>query len=138
MLDSQPIPQRPLVLIVEDHPDTQDLYQLILGNAGYEVCVARDGEEALRLVETSRPDAVLLDIGLPKIDGITVCRRIRKQARFSSLPVIAISAWLGGGPLAERAAAADFTELLAKPIQPDLLLETVRRWAPPDGSRAGQ
>lgn len=121
---------RPVVLIVEDHPDTQDLYRFILGNAGYDVHIAKDGEEALRLVETARPAAVLLDIGLPKIDGITVCRRIRNQARFSSLPVIAVSAWLGRGPAADTVAAADFTELLAKPIRPEVLLEAVQRWAP--------
>jgi CheY-like chemotaxis protein len=122
--------ERPVILLVEDHPDTQDLYHLILRNAGYDVLIANDGEEALRLVQRTTPAAVLLDIGLPKIDGIAVCRRIRNQTRYSSLPVIAVSAWIDRGPAGDSVAATDFTELLAKPIRPDVLLETVRRWVP--------
>jgi two-component system response regulator MtrA len=68
---------RGLILVVEDDPAIADVLRMNLANAGYGVHVARDGESALSAVQQLRPSAVILDVGLPGIDGVEVCRRMR-------------------------------------------------------------
>ena len=77
------------ILIVEDEPDIQELLCAYLKDAGYETAVAGDGVEALALFQARPFDLVLLDVMLPKIDGITVCQRIREH---SNVPIIMLTA----------------------------------------------
>jgi DNA-binding response OmpR family regulator len=77
------------ILLVEDDPDTIEIIQLYLENEGYEVNVATDGLEALRQSKVLNPDLVLLDLMLPKVDGMEVCRLIRKE---SWTPIIMLTA----------------------------------------------
>lgn len=83
---------RPKVLIVEDESAQLDILKYNLEADGYAIHVARDGEEALLLLEEVDPDIVLLDWMLPKISGIEVCRRMRANAARSRLPVVILSA----------------------------------------------
>jgi DNA-binding response OmpR family regulator len=77
------------ILVVDDEPAVTDLLAYNLRKANYEALVAADGAEALRLARQAAPDLILLDIMLPKLDGLDVCRELRKN---SSIPIIMISA----------------------------------------------
>lgn len=77
------------ILIVDDDPNLVELIQYNLEGEGYEVIAARDGQEGMRLFFTDRPDLVVLDIAMPKLDGYQVCQRIREMA---STPVIMLTA----------------------------------------------
>lgn len=79
---------RPRLLIVEDNEDIAEMLQYYFSSHGCDVIPAPDGETALRLCRSELPSLVLLDIGLPDIDGFTVCRRLRQSTRFQHLPVI--------------------------------------------------
>lgn len=74
-----PAVPRPRVLVAEDHADTRLMLRLLLEGRGVDVLEATDGEEALRLILDARPDLVLLDGGLPRMDGVAVTRRVREQ-----------------------------------------------------------
>ena len=79
-------------LLVEDEPRIRELVSLHLGLEGLHVTTAADGEEALRLSARGAFDVVVLDLMLPKIDGVTVCRAIRRQAENSDVPVLMLTA----------------------------------------------
>lgn len=80
------------ILVVEDEKHIVELVSYALRKEGYEVLVARDGNGALELVHTGRPDLVILDIMLPGRDGLSVCRLMRQDDRTRDLPVIMLSA----------------------------------------------
>lgn len=77
------------ILVVDDEPAVSDLLEYNLRKSGYEALVACDGREALRLARQANPDLVLLDLMIPEIDGLDVCRELRKT---SSIPIIMITA----------------------------------------------
>jgi two-component system response regulator (stage 0 sporulation protein F) len=79
------------VLVVDDEESIRELYRAELADDGYEVGLAADGKQAIRQLETFRPDLVTLDIKLPDVDGIEVLRRIRE--RNSTIPVILVTAF---------------------------------------------
>src|SRR5262245_31205665 len=81
------------VLVVEDHTDTADSMAQLLGLYGFEVRVARDGPGALAAVQMFQPDAVLLDIGLPGMDGYEVARRLRDLAAPRRPLLVAVSGY---------------------------------------------
>ena len=84
--------QRPRVLIVEDEPNIVLSLEFLLQREGYETSTAVDGEEALALVRQVRPDAVLLDIMLPRRNGYGVCQAIKADPELRAIPVIMVSA----------------------------------------------
>ena len=73
------------VLVADDDPATQRIVRLTLEGAGYEVTAVRDGEETLRALETRVPDVVVLDVMMPKVDGLSVLRRIREDRKSTRL-----------------------------------------------------
>lgn len=77
------------VLVVDDEKSIVDILTLNLRNEGYRVCVAYDGEQALKKAEEEQPDLVLLDVMLPRLDGFSVCKRLRER---SSVPILMITA----------------------------------------------
>lgn len=79
------------ILIVEDQQGFRRIYHDVLQNDGYEVLEAQDGEEGWQMVKGHKPNLVLLDLGLPKIDGFEVLRRIRADAETADIPVIIFS-----------------------------------------------
>ncbi|HEX4954018.1 MAG TPA: response regulator [Thermoanaerobaculia bacterium] len=83
---------RERILIVEDEPNIVLSLEFLLAQHGYEVVVARDGEEALAAVEARPPALVLLDVMLPGIDGYEVCRRLREQPELTHLKIILLTA----------------------------------------------
>jgi two-component system, OmpR family, alkaline phosphatase synthesis response regulator PhoP len=80
------------VLIAEDEPNIVASLEFILRQSNYEVRVARDGEEALRLVESFAPDLALIDIMMPRMSGFEVCRRIRGNPAWRDMKVMMLSA----------------------------------------------
>ena len=80
------------ILVVDDEPDAVDLVQFNLSNSGYDVITAADGEEALKKARTYCPDLILLDVMLPEIDGLEVCKLLRRDAATSGVPIIMLTA----------------------------------------------
>ncbi|MFN2626460.1 MAG: response regulator, partial [Mycobacteriales bacterium] len=80
------------VLIVDDDPDITEFMQINLELDGFEVRVAGDGEEALRVMNGPLPDLVLVDVMMPKVDGMELCRRLRANPRTANLPIIMVTA----------------------------------------------
>ncbi len=112
------------ILVVDDDPLTLEMMQDLLSDAGHQVRVARDGFEALDQVAESPPDLVLLDVMMPGMDGITVCRRLRQDPRTRELPVVLITALTDRRDrLAGLEAGAD--EFLSKPVDPAELVTRV-------------
>jgi adenylate cyclase len=111
------------ILIVDDVPQNVRLLEAVLEPRGYDVVSATDGEGALALVESTKPDLVLLDIMMPPPDGYAVCRRLREREETAVLPVIMVTANPGEKAKAIEAGADD---LIAKPFSHDELLTRVR------------
>ncbi len=80
------------ILIADDEPNIVAAVEFLLQRNGYEVHVARDGEEALKLVEAIHPDLVLLDVMMPQKSGYEVCKRIRERADWRHIKIIMLSA----------------------------------------------
>ncbi|HSS69641.1 MAG TPA: response regulator [Casimicrobiaceae bacterium] len=80
------------ILIADDEPSIVTALEFLLRRSGYEVQIARDGDEALRLVETMRPDLVLLDIMMPVKSGYEVCRELRERPESRDVKIIMLSA----------------------------------------------
>ncbi|MDD4857791.1 MAG: response regulator [Candidatus Krumholzibacteria bacterium] len=111
------------ILVVDDEVDLARILQLTLESAGYEVILAYDGEEALRMALLEHPALVILDLMLPVIDGARVCSILRKDERTKSMPVIILSARnLEFERFDEPIAASLFIE---KPFDSKMLLERV-------------
>lgn len=81
------------VLYIEDVPDNITLVEKIITSRGYEFLSARNAEEGLKLAFTSKPDLILLDLGLPDADGQTLSVWLRGDATLSSIPIIVLTAW---------------------------------------------
>jgi len=88
--DSSTAPRR--VLVVEDEPHIRELVALHLGHEGLSVVQSGSGDDALRKIESDRFDVVVLDLMLPKVDGLTVCRAIRRQSDNADVPILMLTA----------------------------------------------
>jgi DNA-binding response OmpR family regulator len=112
------------ILIAEDERDIRDLVAFSLRHQGHEVIATIDGESALELVYTHRPDLVLLDVRMPRLDGYEVCRRIKDDRALREIPVAFISA-KGQEAEVEQGLQAGAEEYILKPFSLDDLLEKV-------------
>jgi DNA-binding response OmpR family regulator len=113
------------VLVADDDADIVRFVEVNLRLEGYQVLTARDGEEALAKALELQPDVVLLDVLMPRIDGYTVCARLRADARGATIPVILLTANFisADQEVARRAGADDF---VVKPFDPYELMARVR------------
>ncbi len=102
------------LVVIDDNQDAADALALVLGGSGADVRTAYDGESGLRLVQAFRPDAVLLDIGMPGLDGYGVCRRLRDTDPDRRLHLVALTGF-GQAHDRARAMAAGFDTHLTKP-----------------------
>ena len=80
------------ILVVDDEEPIQELLRFNLEKEGYAVCVAKDGQEALKHVENDQPDLLVLDLMLPGMDGLEVCRKLRSNQKFQQIPIIMLTA----------------------------------------------
>jgi two-component system CheB/CheR fusion protein len=127
------------IILVEDNEDSRELLCELLTGAGFECHSADSGVSGLALVDQIRPDIVILDVGLPGMDGFEIARRIRRDPRHADACLIALT---GYGQAADRAAAkeAGFDEHLVKPVHCDQLLALLSELQrnPPRAARAAQ
>ena len=103
------------VLVAEDNPVNRELLRELLEARGYNVTEAPDGQEALRMIEQTHPDILLLDIGMPVLDGFAVMRKIRENPSLATLTVLAVTAYAMLGDR-ENILNAGFDGYLSKPI----------------------
>ena len=109
------------ILVVEDEPDHRSLVRMTLRLAGYDVCEARSGEDALARFDDLRPDALVLDIRLPGIDGLAVLAHVRFSRAFGDVAVVLCSAHATAAA-ADAARGDRRTSFVAKPFHPDRLI----------------
>ncbi len=112
------------VLVVDDNHDSAETLSLLLQMLNHDVTSAHDGEEALQMANELEPDVVLLDIGLPKMDGYEVARRIRREPWGGGAMLVAITGW-GQAEDKDLSRQAGFDHHLVKPVDPDALLKLV-------------
>jgi len=108
------------ILLADDDPEVQEIVKEILEKEGYEVIVAKDGNEALDLAKTKKPDLVLLDYFMPGLTGTEVCGELKKDENTKQIPVIMVTAHPSEKETSLSAGAVDF---ITKPVEKaDLLL----------------
>jgi CheY-like chemotaxis protein len=114
---------------VDDNRDAAESLALLLQLMGHETRAVYDGLEAVEAAKKFQPDVVLLDIGLPKLDGYEAARRIRAQQRDKRLTLVALTGW-GMGEDLRRSDEAGFDAHMVKPVEPDALLRLLAELAP--------
>ncbi len=119
MLVLKPGPKR-RILVVDDNRDSAASLSMLLSVMGNDTRTAHDGLEALELAEAFRPDLIVLDIGMPKLNGYDVCRRIRERPWGNSVCLVALTGW-GQEEDRRRAEEAGFDQHFTKPVDPALL-----------------
>lgn len=112
------------ILLVEDNDDNASVYQMALEHAGYRVTRAADGEQALRLVRLIRPDLIIMDISLPKLDGWQVTAAIKQDPALKSIPIVAVTAHAFDTDR-QKARLLGFSGYLPKPVEPRRVLAEV-------------
>jgi CheY-like chemotaxis protein len=120
---------KPTILVAEDSADSREMMQVLLESKGYQVVSAENGIRAVEMAIASRPDALLLDLELPKLDGLAVTRNLRSDPSFSRVPIIIVS---GHDPSRYRQAALDAgcDDYVLKPLNFDRLNALLDRFVP--------
>jgi len=113
------------ILIVDDDADIRDILRLTLSEENYEVLEAKDGDEALKIINAKPLDLVLLDYKIPKVDGRQVCRLVKKDLLLRHLPIIMVT---GKGDINDRVGGIDSgaDDYVVKPFEPKELLARIR------------
>jgi PAS domain S-box-containing protein len=114
------------VLLVEDARDTLEMLRVVFGARGYHTTACETAEEALRIAESTRFDIIVSDIGLPRIDGYELIRRLRRMPHFRAVPALALTGYAAPKD-AESALAAGFDAHVPKPIDPSALAEEMEQ-----------
>ena len=114
------------VLVVEDYEDARAMVEMILEDAGYQVLLAADGAEGVTMARRHHPDAILMDIFMPGLDGIEATRQLKADPETAAVPVIAYTA----KPAFARDGDELFAAVCTKPCPPDELLKIVGEFAP--------
>ena len=111
---------RKRILVIDDEPRICKLLEIKLSISGYETIITTSGAEAIELVRTKSPDAILLDVVMPDISGLDVLDQVRK---FSKVPIIVFTGRPEIAKIAKRFGANDY---ISKPFDPDLLVEKIK------------
>jgi two-component system cell cycle response regulator DivK len=120
---------RPRVLLVDDHPDNRYMYALALTSAGFDVLEAHNGRDALESVAAVRPDIIVMDVGMPVMDGWMATQRLKADSATKHIPVIILTGHIMSGE-GQHARAVGADSYLAKPCLPDDLIYEIRRLLP--------
>ena len=118
------------VLVAEDDAVNRHIVVKILTLEGYETLEAGDGRAAMALARAERPDLIMMDLGMPDIDGLEASRRLKADPRSADIPIIALTAYAMRGD-EERARDAGCDGYLSKPCRPQTIREAVRRFLEP-------
>ncbi len=122
--------QKKIVLLVEDNEDNLVVYRTILEHVGYTVVEARDGEEGVSRARSARPDIILMDISIPKLDGWEATERLKADDGTSGIPIIALTAHALEEDRA-KAMRAGCDGYLAKPVEPRRVVQEVEKFIGP-------
>jgi CheY-like chemotaxis protein len=122
------------ILYVEDNDDNIYMLENRLKRAGFMVLIARDGAQGVEMASSERPDVILMDLGLPVLDGWEATRRIKAMPGTRHIPVIALTADAMTGEK-EKAIAAGCDDFDTKPVELTRLLDKIRALAPAGSSR---
>ena len=129
------------ILIVEDNPMNMRLIEMILKSEDYVLLKATDGEEALAIAAIDHPDLVLMDIRLPRLSGLEVARKLKKNTQLSHIPIIALTAHAMKGDM-EKAMEAGCDSYVSKPIDtrqlPKLVANLLSAQHPQEKVKPGQ
>ena len=120
----------PVILLVEDNQANILTVTNYLTAKGYRLLFAYNGEEAITLLQSERPDLILMDIQMPKMDGLEATQYIRNQLQLKDIPIIAFTALAMPGDR-EKCLAAGANEYLSKPVKLKLLVETMQQFLNP-------
>ncbi len=115
------------ILVVDDEPEIVKMVGRLMEGKGHRVSTARDGEEALAAVERERPDLLIIDLNLPKLDGFEVTRRLRAASATRELPIVMMTAAFPTVADADRGLTAGADEYVVKPFLREVLLHNVER-----------
>ncbi|CAN5722763.1 N/A [soil metagenome] len=110
-----------MVLVAEDDPSVRMTIEFVLQDEGFDVILAEDGERALSMARSKSPDAILLDLMMPKLDGKEVLSRLRASESTARIPVFVLTGMSRGAP--DEWPGAYF---VGKPFNPDALVESIR------------
>ncbi len=113
------------ILFIEDEPDLVMLMEVRLVSRGYQMLSAFDGEKGLKMAQEEGPDLILLDVIMPKMDGLTLCRRLKDDLKTRPIPIIIVSA-SGGKDLPGRCLAAGADDFIIKPFEAEELLAKIK------------
>ncbi len=116
-----------LILVVDDEPEIVQLVSRMMEGRGHRVSVARDGQEALAAVERERPDLIIIDLNLPKLDGFEVTKRLRAADATRDLPIVMMTAAFPTVADADRGITVGADEYVVKPFLREVLLHNVER-----------
>jgi CheY-like chemotaxis protein len=120
----QPQVEKRRILIVDDLKDAVDSLSMLLRAMGHEIHTAYDGEDAVAVAQKQRPDAVLLDLGMPRLNGYDACRRIRAQRWGKEMFIVAVTGW-GQEEDRRRSREAGFDDHLVKPVDTVALMKVL-------------
>ena len=120
-----------VVLVVDDNEDSRIIYGSALRHAGYAVHTANDGIQGVESAVANAPDLILLDISMPRLDGMQALAQLKDNPRTAAIPVVAVSARVNKEQH-DAVLRAGFSEVLLKPITPARILESVKRFVPLD------
>jgi DNA-binding response OmpR family regulator len=124
-MTESPSPAGPTILVADDDEDILGLVRFRLTRSGYTVAEAHDGEEALRVLAERQPALAVLDVGMPKLDGLEVTRRIRADPATARMPVILLTAWVQEADV-QRGFEAGANDYVRKPFSPMELAARVK------------
>jgi CheY-like chemotaxis protein len=119
MLDQPPAETAPLILIADDNRDTREMYGQYLKMVGYRVETAEDGNEAIRKARALRPDIIVMDLQMPKLDGWAAIRELQSRAETAAIPVIVLTGHDFKDHLKPAAMAAGAISYVMKPCFPE-------------------
>jgi CheY-like chemotaxis protein len=121
-----PADSAPLVLVIDDVEDNRDVYAQFLRHEGWRVVTAADGEDGLAKATALEPSVIILDLGLPKMDGWEVAHRLKSAPATSGIAVVALTGHVTA-EARQRAMTAGVDEFCTKPCLPADLVATIRR-----------
>jgi CheY-like chemotaxis protein len=118
-------PFKPTILVVDDFDDTRLLLRTWLERKGICVIEAENGNQAVALAESERPDLIIMDLEMPELDGLAATRKIRNVKELENVPVVAVSAY-GAEQFRDDALAAGCDEYVSTPFEPEDLEQLIR------------
>jgi DNA-binding response OmpR family regulator len=118
------------ILVVDDEPEIVQLVAKVMEARGHRVSIARDGQECLDQIAAERPDVLVVDLNLPKLDGFEVCRRLRADDKTRSLPIVMMTAAFPTLEDADRGLTTGADEYVVKPFLREVLVHNIERLLP--------